>query len=312
VQTEPYHTPVLSGEVLSLLITTKNGIYVDGTLGGGGHADAILGQLDEKGILIGVDADDDAIKFARSRLAGFGQRAILRKGNFKNLVSILSDCSIERIDGMLLDLGVSSHQLDEPLKGFSYRSDAPLDLRLDQTQSFSARDVVNGYGERELSDVLWTYGEEKNSRRIARAIVESRERKAIESTKELAAIIEKLVHDQFLNKTLARVFQAVRIEVNNELENLKLGLEASIEALKPGGRLAVISYHSLEDRIVKDLFRAEAATTDVRQSKFLPPKTLQPRLKVLTRKIVEPTTAEIGRNPRARSAKLRVAERIQA
>lgn len=311
MQTKSYHTPVLSGEVLSLLITAKRGVYVDGTLGGGGHAEAILSQLDAAGILIGLDADADAIRFARSRLARFGERAILRKGNFKDLASILADCRIERIDGLLLDLGVSSYQLDEPSKGFSYRADAPLDLRLDQTQTFTARNVINEYEERKLSDVLWNYGEEKNSRRIARALVRSRVRKPIESTRQLANVIEKLVQDQFLNKTLARVFQAIRIEVNDELENLRQGLASAIDVVKAGGRIAVISYHSLEDRIVKDCFRSAAATSDVHRSKFLPPEFLSPKLRILTKKVVEPNASEIRANPRSRSAKLRVAEKLE-
>jgi 16S rRNA (cytosine1402-N4)-methyltransferase len=302
---------VLAGEVLSLLITAKHGVYVDGTLGGGGHAEAILNQLDATGILVGLDADDDAIRFARSRLARFGERAVLRKGNFKNLASILAENRIERIDGLLLDLGVSSYQLDEPSKGFSYRSDAPLDLRLDKTQTFTAGDVINRYEERRLADVLWNYGEEKNSRRIARAIVQSRARKPIESTRELADVIEKTVQDHFLNKTLARVFQAIRIEVNNELENLRQGLASAIGILKTGGRIAVISYHSLEDRIVKDFFRSAAATSDVHRSKFLPPELLSPKLKILTKKVVEPSASEIRTNPRSRSAKLRVAEKLE-
>lgn len=310
MQASTYHTPVLTEETLSFLINSKHGVYVDATLGGGGHADAILHRLDPDGRLIGLDADDDAVLFVSNRLAGFQNRLIVRKSNFRDIKKIVSECGVEGVEGVLFDLGVSSRQLDEPAKGFSFRSDSPLDMRMDRTQILSARAVVNDYDEHRLADILWNYGEERNSRKIARAIMLAKLRKPIESGKDLARVIEDLVGDRFLTKTLARVFQAIRIEVNGELENLKAGLSDAIDILNPGGRLAVISYHSLEDRIVKETMKAAAATSDASLSRFLPPATLNPRLRILTKKFVGPGATEIRANPRARSAKLRAAEKL--
>lgn len=305
-----YHTPVLVEETLSLLLTSVRGIYVDATLGGGGHAEAILKRLDSEGRLIGLDADEDAIAAASHRLAGFGDRLIARRSNFRNLRNVIVECGIEGVEGVLFDLGVSSYQLDEPSKGFSYRSDSPLDMRMDRTESLSAREVVNDYDEDKLSEILRTYGEERQARRIARAIISSRTAKPLETGNDLARIVKELIGDRFLVKTLSRVFQAIRIEVNGELQNLKEGLSGAVDLLNPGGRMAVISYHSLEDRIVKDTMKAGAATSDTNRSKFLPPMPLQPRLRILTKKFVGPGDLEIRSNPRARSAKLRVAEKV--
>jgi 16S rRNA (cytosine1402-N4)-methyltransferase len=310
VQAPSYHTPVLTEETLSFLINAKNGVYVDATLGGGGHAEALLQQLDPGGRLIGLDADDDAVRFAAARLAPFHSRLTVRKSNFKNLKKVVLDCGVEEVDGVLFDLGVSSHQLDEPSKGFSFHSDSRLDMRMDRSQVLTAYEVVNGYEERLLADILWNYGEERNSRKIARAILLVRSHMAIESGKDLAQVIETIVGDRFLTKTLARVFQAIRIEVNGELENLKAGLSDAIDILKTGGRLAVISYHSLEDRMVKETMKAAAATSDPNLSKFLPPAIVNPRLRILTKKFVGPGASELDSNPRARSAKLRVAEKL--
>ena len=310
MQASSYHTPVLLEETLSFLIKSKCGVYVDATLGGGGHAEVILRQLEQEGRLIGLDADEDAVAFATSRLTGYQDRLIVRKSNFREFKTVVSECGAEGIEGVLFDLGVSSYQLDEPAKGFSFRLDSPLDMRLDRTQVLSAREVVNEYDERRLSEILWKYGEEQQARRIARAIVSARSIRTLESGKDLVRVVEGLVGDRFLIKTLARVFQAIRIEVNSELENLKIGLSEAIDVLNPGGRLVVISYHSLEDRIVKETMKAAAATSDTSLSKFLPPATLQPRLRILTKKFVGPKDSEIRTNPRARSAKLRAAEKI--
>ena len=310
MQASSYHTPVLLEETLSFLIKSKCGVYVDATLGGGGHAEVILRQLEQEGRLIGLDADEDAVAFATSRLTGYQDRLIVRKSNFREFKTVVSECGAEGIEGVLFDLGVSSYQLDEPAKGFSFRLDSPLDMRLDRSQVLSAREVVNEYDERRLSEILWKYGEEQQARRIARAIVSARSIRTLESGKDLVRVVEGLVGDRFLIKTLARVFQAIRIEVNSELENLKIGLSEAIDVLNPGGRLVVISYHSLEDRIVKETMKAAAATSDTSLSKFLPPATLQPRLRILTKKFVGPKDSEIRTNPRARSAKLRAAEKI--
>jgi 16S rRNA (cytosine1402-N4)-methyltransferase len=301
---------VLAEEVLSFLITSKHGVYVDATVGGGGHAEAMLARLQHDSLLIGLDADDDAVAYASHRLADYGLRLIVRKANFKDLKKTVVGCEVEEVEGVLFDLGVSSYQLDEPSKGFSFRADAPLDMRMDRSQTLNARDVVNEYDEPKLVEILWNYGEEHNARRIARAIVSARSEKTLETGKDLVQLLERIVGERFLTKTLARVFQAIRIEVNRELENLRAGLADAIDLLAPGGRLAVISYHSLEDRIVKETIKSAAATSDTARSRFLPPVSLNPRLKILTKKFVGPTEAEIHTNPRARSAKLRVAEKL--
>lgn len=305
-----YHTPVLLEEVLSTLITAVDGTYIDGTVGGGGHAEAILNRLAPSGKLIGIDTDVDALKTSAQRLARFGSQVVLKKNNFKNFREVLSQIGIHEVAGILLDLGVSSFQVNEPLKGFSFQGNARLDMRMDSDQKFNAYEVVNSYDERTLADVLWNYGEERNSRKIARAIVTGRARSKIETTGQLADAIEKTVGGRFLKKTLARVFQAIRIEVNNELENLRAALLDSIPLLQRGGRIAVVTYHSLEDRIVKETFKTAAASVIRSGHAMIPDTPLQPRLSLVTKKPIVASEEEIQRNPRARSAKLRVAEKI--
>jgi 16S rRNA (cytosine1402-N4)-methyltransferase len=310
LETSTYHTPVLLQESLSYLLTAKNGCYVDGTLGGGGHAEALLKQLGTSGKLIGIDLDDDALANASKRLKQFGGSAVFVKENFSNIKSVLSQLGIDSVQGILLDLGVSSHQIDEPEKGFSFQVDERLDMRMDPHQQLDARNVINNYDEQALVDILWMYGEEKHSRRIAKAIAQQRLIHPVETTGQLAVLIEKTVGGRFLNKTLARVFQAIRIEVNNEIENLRRALSDCVDVLNPGGRLIVISYHSLEDRLVKYAFRAASAESIPSGNKIIPDTPLQPVLKVLTRKPVTAAQEEITANPRSRSAKLRAAERI--
>jgi 16S rRNA (cytosine1402-N4)-methyltransferase len=297
-------------EVLFYLLTSRNGFYVDGTLGGGGHAESILEQLDSAGTLIGLDLDDDALEAAKNRLSRFQGRVLYVKENFKNITSVLSQRSVDRVQGILLDLGISSYQIDEPTKGFSFQADEQLDMRMDRQQRTDAREIINRYDESALAEIFWKYGEEKHSRRIARAIVERRLEESIETTGQLAALIERTVRGQFLNKTLARAFQAIRIEVNNELENLRQVLQGCVEVLSPGGRLVVISYHSLEDRLVKYAFRAASAQSIPSGHKIIPDTPLQPVLKVLTRKPVTASEEEMAANPRSRSAKLRAAEKL--
>ena len=305
-----YHTPVLREEALALLITTTGGVYVDATLGGGGHAEAILQRLDPTGILTALDTDPDAIQVSTGRLARFGNQAILVQENFRSLSSVLSQRGFDRINGILFDLGVSSYQIDEPSKGFSFRADERLDMRMDRRQAHDAHELVNRCDERELADILWKYGEERASRAIARAITRHRERSTIETTGQLAAIVESVVGDRFLVKTLARVFQALRIEVNKELENLQSALDQSIPILSPGGRIVVISYHSLEDRIVKETFKRAAAKSYASGNKLVPDLKVEPSLKILTKKPIQASTVEKQNNPRARSAKLRAAEKL--
>jgi 16S rRNA (cytosine1402-N4)-methyltransferase len=311
VRLASFHTPVLREEVLAWLITSTTGLYVDATLGGGGHAESILQRLDPTGMLIGFDADPDAIQFAANRLSEFGRRAQLVHNNFRNIASSLAQREIPRVDGMLFDLGVSSHQFDEPTRGFSFRSDDLLDMRMDRSQPLDARTVVNEYEENDLSDVFWKYGEERSSRSIARVLVKRRAESKIETTGELAAVVRTVVGDRFLVKSLARIFQALRIEVNNELENLEIALREALTVLGDGGRIVVISYHSLEDRIVKDFFKHEAALFQPSGHKLVPDTQLVPTLRILTKKPVEASENETNFNPRARSAKLRAAERIR-
>jgi 16S rRNA (cytosine1402-N4)-methyltransferase len=297
-------------EALFYLLTARNGFYVDGTLGGGGHAEAILMQLDHSGKLIGIDLDDDALKAAGKRLERFGERAIFVKENFRNINSVLSHNDIKSVQGILLDLGISSYQIDEPTKGFSFQTDELLDMRMDRHQQVDARHIVNQYEEQALVDILWMYGEEKHSRRIAKAIVQQRVEQPIATTGQLAALIERTVGGRFLSKTLARVFQAIRIEVNNEMENLKQVLCNCVDVLNPGGRLVIISYHSLEDRLVKYAFRAASARSIPSGNKIIPDTPLQPVLNILTRKPVTASAEEMAINPRSRSAKLRAAEKV--
>jgi len=310
LEANTYHTPVLLQEVLFYLVTARNGFYIDGTLGGGGHAEAILEQLAPSGKLIGIDLDDDALEAASKRLVRFRECAIFVKGNFRNIKSVLSQNRMNPVQGILLDLGVSSYQIDEPAKGFSFQMDELLDMRMDSQQQVDAKHIVNQYDEQALVDILWKYGEEKHSRRIAKAIVQRRIEQPIETTGQLANLIERTVGGQFLNKTLARVFQAIRIEVNNEIENLRQALCDCVDILNPGGRLVVISYHSLEDRLVKYAFRAASARVIPSGNKIIPDMPLQPMLKVLTKKPVTASEEEMTMNPRSRSAKLRAAEKI--
>jgi len=301
-----FHDPVLSNEALRFLITDATGVYVDATVGGGGHAEAICRQLHGSGRLVCVDTDGDAVDAARKRLAPFQNRLHFVHSNFGNLSHELRALAIAGVQGMLFDLGVSSYQLNEPGRGFSFRADEKLDMRMDRRQLFSAWDVVNTYGEQALADVLWKYGEERNSRRIARIIVRAR---TVSTTAALRSIVEAAVGKRFLTKSLARVFQAIRIEVNAELKNLQRILEDSLGILSPHGRIVMISYHSLEDRMVKEFFRREAAITTPIAMNSVASKGIAPRLKILTKKPVTPSASEIERNPRARSAKMRAAER---
>jgi len=307
---EFYHTPVLLDEVITFLINNKSGIYIDGTVGGGGHAEKILDSLSEDGKLIGIDIDANAIRYSSERLRKFGNRATLKNGNFADLLSILSEFGIKQISGILLDIGVSSYQIDNRGRGFSYRVKDRLDMRMDQSKKLDAQYVVNNYSEESLTRIFFEYGEERRSNVIARAIAQYRANKEIKTTEELSNIISSSVPHNHLNKTLSRIFQAIRIEINRELDNLKNVLNESISLLERGGRIVVISYHSLEDRIVKNFFRYESLKC------ICPPNVprcmcgKEQRLKILTRKCVIPSSQEIRNNPRSRSAKLRAAEKV--
>ena len=305
-----YHIPVLRDDVLKFLVTEPQGVYVDGTLGGGGHASGIIERIFPNGTLIGIDADTDALKAAQETLQRFTSNLIFVHDNNANIRTILQSLNISTIQGLLLDLGVSSFQLDEPGKGFSFRADDVLDMRMDRRQSLDARAIINTYSAEQLADILWKFGEERNSRRIARDIVEHRGTKEIGTTSELAAIIGKRVYEPFLTKTLARVFQALRIEVNNELSSLARILSDATGFLASGGRVVVISYHSLEDRIVKNFFQEKSATHIPSGHKLVPDEPITPLLRVLTKKPIVASRDEQVSNPRSRSAKMRVAEKI--
>lgn len=305
------HEPVMREEVLSWLVGNKTGIYVDGTIGGAGHARTILEQTEAT--LIGIDCDADALKAAEERLAPFGLRKVLIKANFADLVSVLKDLHIDKVDGVLLDLGVSSHQLNTAHRGFSFSQIAPLDMRMDQDLRFCAYDIVNHFTLAELEKIIRLYGEEKMAARIARAISRVRQVSPIETTVALAGLVASVMPAHMKRQKIhpaTRTFQALRIAVNRELDCIVPAIEGAIGALSVGGRLCVISFHSLEDRIVKNTFRDLAATCVC--PKDIPYCVCQKKavLKVLTRKAVVPSISEAQLNPRARSAKLRVAERI--
>lgn len=308
------HRPVLLDECLEALAIRPDGIYVDGTLGRAGHSLEILRRLGPEGRLIGVDRDETAIQAARERLAEFAGRFTLVHSNFSRIGEILDELGIRQVDGMLFDLGVSSPQLDEAERGFSYLQDAPLDMRMDRSAALTARDVVNTWSYEELRRILFEYGEERYAPAIARAIVRQREQQAIETTGELTELIKKAMPPAALREKqhpAKRSFQAIRIAVNGELEELEPMLQAAVEHLAVGGRLAVISFHSLEDRIIKKTFQ-QLATGCTCPPEF--PVCVcgkKPRIRLISRKPITATQAELTYNPRARSAKLRVAEKLE-
>lgn len=300
-------------EVVESLRCRAGGVYVDGTVGGGGHAFAILEQSEPAGMLIGIDRDEEALAAAASRLRGFGRRQILVKGNYVDIAAILAGLKIQFVDGILLDLGVSSHQLEESGRGFSFTQEGPLDMRMDSDQDFTAGDLVNNFAESELARIIRDYGEERMAGRIARAIVRKRSRAPITTTTELAAIVRQAVPAPYGRQKIhpaTRTFQAIRIAVNDELTDLPRAIESGIGVLAGGGRFSIIAFHSLEDRIVKNEFRGREGGC------ICPPRLpvcicqRKAVLKVLTKKPLRPGPEELVGNPRARSARLRTAERI--
>ena len=309
---EFHHISVLLNECIDNLNIRPDGIYVDGTMGGGGHSLEIAKRL-TTGRLICIDQDPNAHEAAGKRLAEYKDRITFVRDNFGNIKSILDSLGIEKIDGMLLDIGVYSHQLDEAERGFSYQQDAPLDMRMNPDRPFSAYDVVNGYDEDELDRVIFTYGEERWARRIAQFIVKEREAKPIETTGELVDIIKKAVPKGARKDgphPAKRTFQAIRIEVNGELEVLQRAIDDVAARLAVGGRLCIITFHSLEDRIVKEAFRKQENPC------ICPPQFpvcvcgKKPLGRVITRKPILPSKEELEENPRSRSAKLRVLEGV--
>lgn len=304
-----HHIPVMLNESLDLLITDREGVYFDATLGFGGHSGEIIKRLDENGRLVASDVDMDAFEFSRKKFEG-NSRVSLYNFNYSLIDVIAKIESLSYFNGVIADLGVSSFQLDNPESGFTYRNDAPLDLRMDKTKKITAADVINTFDESYLAKIFFELGEEKNSRKIARSILEKRNTKKIETTSEIVSIISELVPENYRRKTLSRIFQALRIFVNDELENLKLFLENSLKVLKTGGRLVVITYHSLEDRIIKDFFKNETIVELSPKEDPLGLVKKEARLKLINKKPIVPAAFEIKNNYRARSAKLRVAERL--
>ncbi|MCD8004602.1 MAG: 16S rRNA (cytosine(1402)-N(4))-methyltransferase RsmH [Oscillospiraceae bacterium] len=309
---EYVHRPVMLEECIQALNIRPGGLYLDGTLGRGGHAEAILRRLDG-GRLVCIDRDEAALEAARRRLEPWLNRVTLIHGNFQDLETICSGLGLKALDGMLFDLGVSSPQLDDPARGFSYMRDAPLDMRMDRAQALTAREVVNLWPEEQLKDILWRYGEERYAPAIARAIVRRREDRPIETTLELAELIKSAMPTAALREKqhpAKRSFQAVRIAVNDELGAVERMVAQAVPLLKPGGRLAVLTFHSLEDRIVKNgLARwARGCTCPPDFPVCVCGKT--PQVRLLPRKGRTASPEEIGENPRARSARLRAAEKL--
>ena len=309
---EPKHVSVLLNECIEALCIKPDGVYVDGTLGLGGHSSEIAKRL-TTGLLIGIDRDETAIERAGARLAPYGERVKLVHGNFSDVASILDRLGVDAVDGMLFDLGVSSPQLDEAHRGFSYMQDAPLDMRMDGSASLSAHDVVNTWPEERLRRILYDYGEERYAPRIAAAVVLARQERPIETTLELVEIIRSAMPAAALREKqhpAKRSFQAIRIAVNDELGAVQTMMDTAPDKLRPGGRLAVISFHSLEDRIVKNgIRRREDGCTCPRDFPVCTCGFVQ-TLRSVSRKPILPSPEEQTANPRARSAKLRVAEHV--
>ncbi|MDE6086548.1 MAG: 16S rRNA (cytosine(1402)-N(4))-methyltransferase RsmH [Muribaculaceae bacterium] len=297
-----YHIPALLPEVLEMLDIKPRGIYVDVTFGGGGHSRAIMERLDAEGHLYSFDQDKDAVERAFDDV-----RFTMVHGNFRYLRNFLRYYKVDGIDGLLADLGVSFHHFDDPGRGFSFRWDGRLDMRMNQESSLDAVKVLNEYSEEQLSDIFYLYGELKNARRLARAIVGARGTARIETVDNLRSVIAPYINPKQEKKELAQIFQALRIEVNHEIDALKAMLSQALECLKPGGRMAVITYHSLEDRLVKNFMKT--GNLEGKADKDFYGRSLSP-MKLVTSKPIVPTAEEVDRNPRSRSAKLRVAEKL--
>lgn len=310
---EFHHVSVLLEESVSALVTNPEGIYVDCTLGGSGHAEHVVKQLGSSGRFIGIDQDPAAIQTGKVKLANAKCQVDIVQDNFQHIGRVLDELNVSKVDGILFDLGVSSHQLDIAERGFSYMQDAPLDMRMNPNSKFSAYDVLNCYSEEQLADIIINYGEERWAKRIAKFIVEFRSNKIIETTGELVDIIKRAIPSAARRDgphPAKRTFQAIRIEVNNELGILKDAFVTSVERLAAGGRLCIITFHSLEDRIAKQTLQLMAKGCICPKSLPICVCNNKPQVKILGKPIV-PSVAELEENPRARSAKLRVAEKVK-
>lgn len=304
-----YHVPALRDKVVELLMTRTDGIYVDATVGGGGYLAAMAPLLSEGGQLIGVDRDAEAIAYCEKRFEGRASRMRFFQRDLAHVDEVLEAAGIPLIHGFLLDLGVSSWQIDAPERGFSYMQNGPLDMRMDQSQGMTAEQIINGYDEAALADLFYYYGEERYARRLARRVVAARLESPLTSTRALAEVIRRATPGRQAVKTLARVWQALRVEVNGELDQLRQGLEKIYPKLAPGARVAVLSYESLSDRLVKRFFRGETPDWRHEDSRF--PVLSSYKFEVITRRVVRADEEEVRLNPRARSAKLRVAARLE-
>lgn len=302
IKAEGYHVPVLLNESIDGLNICQGGVYVDVTFGGGGHSREILRRLGAQGRLYSFDQDADAVQ----NVPEGDERFTFVQSNFRYLSNWMRYYGEEEVDGVLADLGVSSHHFDDEQRGFSFRFDAPLDMRMNQKASHTAADIVNGYSEERLADVLYLYGELRNARRIAAALVRARQSHPIATTQQLSDAVAPVIGREREKKELAKVFQSLRIEVNHEMEALKEMLQAAVNVLRPGGRLSVITYHSLEDRIVKNFMKTGNAEGRMNQDFF---GRIEAPFRLVNNKVLVPTDEEQAGNPRSRSAKLRIAEK---
>jgi 16S rRNA (cytosine1402-N4)-methyltransferase len=309
---ETRHIPVMLGPVIELLDCKPGGIYVDGTVGAGGYARSILEESAPDGVVLGMDWDGEAIERVHERLGSYGERLILEKADFASIRLVIGEHGIREVDGIVVDLGVSSFQIEDAQRGFSFMKEGPLDMRMNRDLPQKAADLVNTLSERDLADLIYRYGEERLSRRIARTIVAARRKSRIESTVELAALIRGIVpetRDSHRIHPATRTFQALRIAVNREIDSLERFLPRALEVLKQGGRLCAVSFHSLEDRIVKETFRNWSRSCRCPSERVACECEGRPLVRLLTRKALRPSPDEVERNPRARSAKLRAIEK---
>lgn len=306
-----YHIPVLYYETLDNLIKNPDGVYIDCTLGGGSHSEGILERLSDKGLLISIDQDINAIEYSKKRLGKYGVKWKVFKGNFETIDTIAYMAGVDKVDGILMDIGVSSKQLDDPERGFSYRYDVKLDMRMNTEQKISAYDIVNNYSEEDLSRIIFEYGEERHAKKIARLIVDERKKEPIEMTSQLINIIKRAYPERAAKHPAKKTFQAIRIEVNRELEVLDKAMEKAVNLLKVGGRLAIITFHSLEDRAVKNKFKD--LSTACKCPKDIPICMCGgiKKFENITKKPIVPIDEELEKNNRAHSSKLRILERIE-
>jgi len=306
------HTPVLLEETISRIVKDKSGTYLDCTVGFGGHSFEILSLINNDGMLFGIDYDPYALKYSKERLSKLKKPFELLLSNYTGIKEILKEKNISKVNGILFDLGISSHQVDSGYKGISYRSDGPLDMKLDPDSKKDIKNLINEFDHKELADMIYFNSEEKNSRKIAKSIKDRNAIEKMNTNSDLIKAIQEVTPKRFLNKTLSRVFQAFRIELNNEFENIYKATIDAISLLSPGGRLAIITFHSLEDRLVKNIFRSYARGDGryLKQMGYDVSDILDREIKILTKKPIMPHRSETLNNKRARSAKLRIVERL--